>query len=469
MRRIMRLLITLTAVGVMFTVLSGNALASSSSHSWTRLGGDPLVREGVHNRSGFVRLITSGKGNTAMRYAGMSKSEIASAVFYARTGQFRQCSLKYGMHFQRMSFGINGTSVDRNVTFRDSRYRRHPASAWCMDVRVGNRTVHILVPAKCGNVAVKNRTRSPLPKPKIKKPKKTKTGKIVCGPNFKLVGGNCVQQAANAEQNCKAVGGSYNNQNGLCTIVQVVGNCSNIVVVNGSGNVVSANQGGNCNNNPPSAPPSPPSPPSPPPPSPPVTPPSPPTPPKTYSVSGSTSVQAQKSLQQACPPPNSSIVKTGTSDFVTQSSPVFTGTGSTQAAAQADLDSKLAAWRAQNQGAVDNTANNQAQQRLGQALLDCPKPPPANKPPTVSIVGPQHVYVGGVVTYCASASDPDGDSLSYSFTTNYGSVVGSGNCYTYQAPMAPMNGVTVTVTVNDGKGGIASATTSAFPVQPDQF
>ena len=227
-------------------------------------------------------------------------------------------------------------------------------------------------------------------------------------------------------------------------------------------------------------PPPPPSPPPPPPVTPPTVPPPPsctvncqppppPPPPGKVTVQGSTSVQTQKSLQQACPPPNSSIIKTGTSDSVTLNSPVFTGTGTTQAAAQADLDSKLAAWRAQNQGAVDSTASNQAQQRLGDALLTCPKPPPPNKPPTVSIVGPQHVFVGGVVTYCVSASDPDGDSLSYSFTTNYGSVAGSGNCYTYQAPMAPMNGVTVTVTVNDGKGGIASATTAAFPVIPDQF
>lgn len=98
-----------------------------------------------------------------------------------------------------------------------------------------------------------------------------------------------------------------------------------------------------------------------------------------------------------------------------------------------------------------------------------PPPPPANRPPTVSIVGPQHVYVGGTVTYCVTASDPDGDTLTYSFTTNYGSVVGNGNCYTYQAPQTPGEGVTVTVTVNDGKGGLASATTAAFPVVKDDF
>jgi hypothetical protein len=61
------------------------------------------------------------------------------------------------------------------------------------------------------------------------------------------VAGNCVQQTNNAEQNCKASGGSWNGATQLCTIIQVNGNCSNIIVVNGSNNTVSSSQQGNCN------------------------------------------------------------------------------------------------------------------------------------------------------------------------------------------------------------------------------
>jgi hypothetical protein len=298
-----------------------------------------------------------------------------------------------------------------------------------MDVRVGNRTVHILVPAKCGNVAVKNRTRSPLPKPKIKKPKKTKTGKIVCGPNFKLVGGNCVQQAANAEQNCKAVGGSYNNQNGLCTIVQVVGNCSNIVVVNGSGNVVSANQGGNCNNNPPSAPPSPPSPPSPPPPPPPVTPP-PPTDvcPNLPGIQTSVPAGYVKDSNGNCiipPPPTCPPGQTGTPP-------------------------------------------------------DCKVPPPPAQPPALSnLTQPQEVFSDGE-TYPninVTASAMNGHSITVSCGAQYGSMTGSQTItsggvdtlsFTYTAPNTPdAAGRTenISCTVHDNTTGLNGNTVSvSFPI-----
>lgn len=42
-------------------------------------------------------------------------------------------------------------------------------------------------------------------------------------------------------------------------------------------------------------------------------------------------------------------------------------------------------------------------------------PQPINHPPSVSISGPTHVHVGETVTYYANASDPDADSLSYSW------------------------------------------------------
>jgi len=165
-RRNIALIVALVSVFSLVTVFSAAAAlqaeSATANDGWTRLGGDPLVPAGVNTRNDFVRLMTSNKGSTAMTYAGLNASERAAVVRAARTGDFRSCSLRYGMTFQRMSFGINGTSVDRNVTFRDPRYRNRPAAAWCLDVRAGSKVVHLLVPRICGNIAVINRTPAPV-------------------------------------------------------------------------------------------------------------------------------------------------------------------------------------------------------------------------------------------------------------------------------------------------------------------
>ena len=67
----------------------------------------------------------------------------------------------------------------------------------------------------------------------------------------KNAAGNCVVQSNTAEQNCKAIGGTFNGATQLCTIIMINANCSNVTVVNGSGNVVSTSQEGNCNSSPP--------------------------------------------------------------------------------------------------------------------------------------------------------------------------------------------------------------------------
>lgn len=161
-----------------FLMISSSAFAATNAGGWTRLGGDPVVPGGVNSRNDVVRLVTSSKGGTAMMYAGLSFGEQAAVVSAARRGEFRSCSLRYGSSFQKMSFGINGTSVDTNVTFLDPRYRTSPAAAWCMNVRVGNKILKILIPRKCGNFAVISRTSAPKTTPKTgpaPKPKKKTT------------------------------------------------------------------------------------------------------------------------------------------------------------------------------------------------------------------------------------------------------------------------------------------------------
>lgn len=154
----------MVVVGLLF------AFPASANHGgdhWTRLGGDPLVSGGVWDRQELVRLITSGKGQTAMKFAGLNRAERRAITRQARKGNFRSCTMRYGQIFPRMSFGINGTSVDWNVQFLDPRYP-NGAPAWCIDAQVGGHVAEILIPKLCGNIALVERI--PIPRPKAPPP-----------------------------------------------------------------------------------------------------------------------------------------------------------------------------------------------------------------------------------------------------------------------------------------------------------
>ena len=96
-----------------------------------------------------------------------------------------------------------------------------------------------------------------------------------------------------------------------------------------------------------------------------------------------------------------------------------------------------------------------------------PQPPPANRPPTVrAACDPCTVEVGKVSTVTADAQDPDGDPLTYRWTANTGSFTSPTTRQTpWTAPMV-VGPVPVTVTVNDGRGGTASANVTIQVVQP---
>jgi outer membrane protein OmpA-like peptidoglycan-associated protein len=88
-----------------------------------------------------------------------------------------------------------------------------------------------------------------------------------------------------------------------------------------------------------------------------------------------------------------------------------------------------------------------------------PPPPPANRAPTVSCeVERSTIAAGETVGLRAVASDPDNDSLTYSWTTTAGRINGTGANVRLETSgvSAPAN-ITATVRVNDGRGAGAEA------------
>jgi hypothetical protein len=137
-----------------------NAVAHEASSQWTHLGSDPLVPGGIHSGHDFVRLVTSSKGHAAMQLEGLNKKEIAAVDSAARHGEETQCTLRYGQTFDAMVFGINGASIDRNVTFLDSNYK-NGAPAWCLKAVLkhgkSKETINMMAPDKCANLTLVNR------------------------------------------------------------------------------------------------------------------------------------------------------------------------------------------------------------------------------------------------------------------------------------------------------------------------
>jgi len=80
-----------------------------------------------------------------------------------------------------------------------------------------------------------------------------------------------------------------------------------------------------------------------------------------------------------------------------------------------------------------------------------------NQPPTIDcLTTTMDVASGGSIELRAKAADPDGDRLNYSWSATGGSVNGTGETATFNASGVKAGSYTVTVTVDDGRGGKAS-------------
>jgi outer membrane protein OmpA-like peptidoglycan-associated protein len=89
-----------------------------------------------------------------------------------------------------------------------------------------------------------------------------------------------------------------------------------------------------------------------------------------------------------------------------------------------------------------------------------PPPPPPNHPPTVTLsANPTKVFAGSTDTVAvnAQAADPDNDTLTYKYTATGGTVEGTGAEARWNPTGVKPGKYTVTVTVDDGKGGTATS------------
>jgi len=98
-------------------------------------------------------------------------------------------------------------------------------------------------------------------------------------------------------------------------------------------------------------------------------------------------------------------------------------------------------------GATEAEAEQKPAESQSPEPVPVPAPPPVNHPPTVSISGPTQVVHGQTAGYSASAADPDGDSVSLTWTSR---------SMSWSTPGL----YSLSVTATDGKGASAADTIS---------
>jgi outer membrane protein OmpA-like peptidoglycan-associated protein len=115
---------------------------------------------------------------------------------------------------------------------------------------------------------------------------------------------------------------------------------------------------------------------------------------------------------------------------------------------------------------TDGNENKQNNLRASAGLVlhfgGNPPPPPPNHPPTVTLTAnPTKVFAGSndSIQVQAQAADPDNDTINYKWSATAGGVEGQGAEVRWNSKDVPVGKQTITVAVDDGRGGTASAST----------
>ncbi len=109
---------------------------------------------------------------------------------------------------------------------------------------------------------------------------------------------------------------------------------------------------------------------------------------------------------------------------------------------------------------------------FGIACTPPPPPPPTPPPNQIPViesltVDEQEVPTSTEVQIVATAGDADGDVLTYQWSTDGGTINGDGSSVIWTAPAISDN-YTIKLTVSDGKGGIATKSTTIVAIdKPD--
>ena len=102
-----------------------------------------------------------------------------------------------------------------------------------------------------------------------------------------------------------------------------------------------------------------------------------------------------------------------------------------------------------------------------------PAPPPSpNRPPVAACsVSPASIFAGSgdSVAVHVTASDPDNDPLTYSYTSTGGKIVGSGSNVQFDSTGLQPGSYSVKCTVNDGRGASADASGNVDVKEPPQI
>ncbi|MGZ4828980.1 MAG: OmpA family protein [Candidatus Angelobacter sp.] len=91
-----------------------------------------------------------------------------------------------------------------------------------------------------------------------------------------------------------------------------------------------------------------------------------------------------------------------------------------------------------------------------------PPPPPPNHPPTVTVsANPTKVFAGSndPIVVQSQAADPDNDTLTYKWTATGGAIEGTGAETRWNSTGVQPGKYTITVAVDDGRGGTATSST----------